>query len=500
MRVNKRNLRVRNIKEILNLAGLRSASQMSLTQFNQYPVTRCREEATALAEYANNKRLAGHFNDVIIQARDKSIPANRLVLSCYSKAFETIFLTMSNELSQERNIPIQLDGEPLRMIIQYMYTGCIDIHSGNVQELLAAAQYLQMKEVKKFCFEYCESALTVENCFGLYRLSLQYGNVSDMNETLQLISSNLDYVARSENFTELSKDQFITMIGKLNPNLIKESSMYTAIITWVGQDESRKPDFVCLFLGILNLHKIPVQFLKDVVAKEPLVKQNEDCFKTVKFRISEKLLHHNNDQDLEDDDLEGDVPDFICDNDQATPTNNRILCIGGLKNTVKEIYNAKGTKEQQFPNLPYSLNRHCELTLNDYVYCNGGEENARWSPQTFNKVYRMNLKRRNLKWEEISPMFKTRRSFGAATFGSKLVVAGGIDPKGPKSSKLIHKSVELYDVERSQWKRLLPMQRRRHSHALVNAGGSLFAIGGQTGHGSSTMCATVERLDDITEN
>ena len=55
---------------------------MSLSHFNHQLVTRHRHNSTTtLVDYAKNKRPAGKFNDVMIQAGEQSIPTNRIVVA-----------------------------------------------------------------------------------------------------------------------------------------------------------------------------------------------------------------------------------------------------------------------------------------------------------------------------------------------------------------------------------------------------------------------------------
>ena len=54
-------------------------------------VTRQRVDILNLLEYANINRDQGYFSDITIVAGNQTIPANRLVLSCYSTYFEGWF-------------------------------------------------------------------------------------------------------------------------------------------------------------------------------------------------------------------------------------------------------------------------------------------------------------------------------------------------------------------------------------------------------------------------
>ena len=64
---------------------------MSLKLFSLQAVSRLRKSTSCLLQYANNNENQGRSNDVTIQSIDASIPANRMVLSCYGSFFEHIF-------------------------------------------------------------------------------------------------------------------------------------------------------------------------------------------------------------------------------------------------------------------------------------------------------------------------------------------------------------------------------------------------------------------------
>ena len=103
---------------------------MSLYKTNCTNVTckRSEENNTKLLQYANTKRINGEFNDVTIQAGEKSISANRMVLSCYSKFFESMFFSSY----QDTVVIQQFNGESIKILIEFIYTGTIDINSENV--------------------------------------------------------------------------------------------------------------------------------------------------------------------------------------------------------------------------------------------------------------------------------------------------------------------------------------------------------------------------------
>ena len=163
-----------------------------------------------------------------------------------------------------------------------------------------------------------------------------------------------------------------------------------------------------------------------------------------------------------------------------------IIQIGGQEKKVSQIFSVSATKTK-FPDLPNDLSGHCAVVLHGCVYCIGGNE-GNWSRSVSDKVYRMNLKETNLRWQKVESMSTKRHLFGAAIFGDNFVAAGGSD--GDRTTN----SVELYKSQRGKWKFISPMHQGKMGHALVNAGGSLFAIGGFC---NSKKLSAVEQLDDV---
>ena len=101
-----------------------------MSENQQQRVTKSTNASTnILQQYADAKRTAGLFNDVTVQAEGESIPANRLVLACYSKFFESMFLSRMKEQYQSKVEIHQFDGKIVKSLIDFMYSGKIDIDS-----------------------------------------------------------------------------------------------------------------------------------------------------------------------------------------------------------------------------------------------------------------------------------------------------------------------------------------------------------------------------------
>ena len=417
-----------------------------------------------LLEFANSNRNDGNFNDVTIQAGAESIPANRMVLACYSKFFKSMFLSQLKERYQNTVEIKEFDGQFIKSVIEYIYTGKIDINTNNVMKLLGTADFLQVDEVKKMCFDYLETSLTVDNCIDTVKASVLYNNPSSHPRIYQFISENFDETVKTENFKDLCKQDLMQIVENLDRNHMQESSLYSAIINWVKHQQNRSAEFSSLFL-LLDLQKLSSNFILDTIADEPLVQASNSCLNAILLCFKTENAK------------------------QQQSKASKMLYVGRTQNkTLIEIHNSFIKSQSRYPYLPRDFSKIlCTLKLDDYVYCI-----VECTDLIKFKAYRLNLKEANSDWEEFSSIGETREGFGAAVWNGKLVVTGGYNDFLSNLN-----FAQLYEPRCDEWKNIAHMICGRDEHALVVANNKLFAIGGRDA--SSNSLATVELLKNETE-
>ena len=403
-----------------------------------------KESNKELLHYAETKRDKGSFNDVIIKTGGQSIPANKMVLSCYSKFFEAMFESNMKE-THENEVEINgFDGCIIKVLIDYIYTGTIIIDPKCVMNILAASDYLRLDAVKEFCFQYLESELTAENCLNIIRASILYKTNASLAQAYALLSENLEEISQTENFKKLSSSHITAIVNELDKNETNETAKYHAVVNWVKSEYgTRSKDFPCLFHSI-DVSKLPLAFLEDVVATESLVRENPACLNAV-LACTFSLLK----------------------NLKLRGTEPKILCVGGNeKGDVFELSIIFGQVTKVYPNLPLNVSGHCAAKVNNFIYCIGGETKEFIDTK---RVFRLNLNKDASIWKEVASLNKARSYFGCDILNDKIVVAGVC--RNPDST-------ELYDERSNTWKMLSVLNESRYGNALVACEGRLYAIGG----------------------
>ena len=417
------------------------------------------EEINQVLKYADESRRKGILTDVCIKAGNKSFLAHRLILSCYSMFFRTMFQTNMKE-KYAYTVTIEgVDETFLESLIEFIYTRKISINQENVFDLLAASDYLQIGEAKQFCFDFLSNIISVETCLEVLNTADLYQNNNLVNKTVQFIAKNFATISSQNNFTCQSKNNLIGLLSKLHSNRVDERLFYDAIIRWMKYDESRDDNFAELFQH-LYLNKFSSSFLVETISTETFVIRNLMCSNLVVKALAMKL------QEL------------------VSTNPSKILCLGGQE-TLEKMFVVHNDDKKVYPALPYESYAQCSLQLDDFVYCIGGGK----SFSSADKVWRMKLYEANMGWEEVSSMKFERKYFGAAVYKNEIAVAGGWS-----HDECANKSAEFYNVIRDQWSVLPSMNEGKYSNILVTCDDSLFCLGGYSGY---RHISTVEKLCDV---
>ena len=438
----------KNIDKTMSVVQSESGKNMS---FRRTPAIK------TIFDFADENRNVGRFSDVTINVKQQTIPANKIILAYFSKYFESMFTTeMSEKYQNEVEIKNQ-DPMAVKLIIDYFYSGIIVIDGGNVLNVLAAADYMQAQDVKDFCFQYLESGLTVGNCLDTIRAYTLFKPEASLGQAVQFLSKQLCEISLLENFRVLSKNDLTSILAKLDQNVVAESSKYIAIINWVKYDvETRKTNFAELF-QLIDLPRIEIEFLEDVIATDALIKENHILLNAV-FECHISYYKKK----------------------RATSKGSKILCLH--KNTVLEIQHQRtfSDVETAYPKLPVGENANTKL-----LFANGSLSGI-GSEREAVRAFQIKLTDTDVNWKEVVTLEESRTSFGAAVFNSYCFIIAG----GKYGNVWATDSVALYDIHINKWKNISCLKQPRYSHSLVSCHIGVFALGGYSGR----VLSTVERL------
>ena len=424
-------------------------------------IDRHRVANSNLLQYASKNRDEGFFNDLTIIAENENISANRLVLSCYSKYLEGMF--KKSILRHDNTIEIRaVGGATLKALIDFIYCGSININNQNVMNLLSGAEYLQLEEVKCFCFEFLEAnEIVLDNALDIFKMISKHKESTLLEKLKKYISMNFNKVSKTEKFKLLSKVDLISCISILDRLHANEASIYQAVVTWTRHnEEARKTEFSELF-NMINLNQMAVDFLEKIIQEENL---NPKCRKQT-FEVYKQL------------------------NSEQKETH--LISLGGdfTRQNVTMALSLSQETSKAYPKLDEKISIQCSLKLNDYIYIIGKQLQTTSSSSNSNGVvFKLNLKQQDGKWKQVASPSKCRILIAASVFYGTLFVAGGFH-EGSETALS-----EYYDPAINEWNSGPQLNQNRSSHCLVSCHGCLYALGGYNG---IERLSSVEMLDDL---
>ncbi|XP_048386483.1 kelch-like protein 5 isoform X3 [Stegostoma tigrinum] len=406
-----------------------------------------------MENYLRHKQLC----DVVLLAGDRRIPAHRLVLSSVSDYFAAMFTNDVREAKQEEIKIEGVDSNALWALVQYAYTGRLELKEDNIECLLSTACLLQLSQVVEACCGFLMKQLHPSNCLGIRSF------------------------ADAQGCTDLHK----------------VAHNYTMFLADMENNILFRDDIECqkLIMEAMKYHLLPE---RRNMLQSPRTKPRKSTV-GVLFAVG-GMDATKGATSIEKYDLRSNTWTHVANMNGrrlqfgVAVLDDKLYVVGGrdgLKtlNTV-ECYNPKSKTWNVMP--PMSTHRHglgVEV-LEGPMYAVGGHDG--WS--YLNTVERWDPQARQ--WNFVASMSVPRSTVGVAVLNGKLYAVGGRDG----SSCL--KSVECFDPHTNKWTPCALMSKRRGGVGVATWNGFLYAIGGHDAPASnltSRLSDCVERYDPKTD-
>ena len=139
------------------------------------------EQTTTTTVFEFDSRWAGpvkemykdrELHDVVLSAGDISVAAHRVILAAASPHLRGLFRSEWNE-SRTQNVELQqVDGRALQKIVDFAYTGKIELAGSTVVAIIQAANLLQVTAVEAAAVDFLSDRLDPGNCFSAMGLGL----------------------------------------------------------------------------------------------------------------------------------------------------------------------------------------------------------------------------------------------------------------------------------------------------------------------------------------
>lgn len=440
-----------------------------------------------LAEF----REQGLLCDILLCVENKKIRAHRVILAAASPYFRAMFLGKLAESNQHRVVLYDFDATAIELIVQYAYTGVVEIDEFNVQSVLYASALLQIDKVKQACCEFLLKVLDVCNCLGIRSLAESLSCHELFEIAHQFVVDHFGDVLKQEEFLFQPYESLKCLLDSKFLNTSSEEEVLSGVLAWLNFCPSERQAHAHSLLKRSCLMKVAPDFLSNLILEDSIVQASSECQQLILETL--EAMKSSNLRDAFE------FPGIL---QRSCRTGCEILLtIGGESGgvTVSSCqcfgqgcsswsWDIPGRFDDSMPLACMNNGRTymAVASTGNQIYVVGGHSS--W--KVLDSVERYEWP--GNKWCQLSPLLVDRMGAGATVLEDQPIVIGGYS----KTSGYLS-SVEMYDHLIDSWTFITPMRATRSYLGGVALGEAVYAIGGVGGErgNSDDWLTSVESLE-----
>lgn len=391
------------------------------------------EQSSALLLQLNALRREEILTDVSLCSDSAEIPCHRNVLASSSPYFRAMFCSSFVERQQPKVTLKGITSAILSSIVDYVYTGLIDISMEVVLPLMQAASMLQYGRLFEACSSYLQEQLSPDNCLSMIRLSEIMSCESLRSEAKEMAMKSFSDISGSEDLCELSLPE---LLGYLEDDSLcaEEEQVFETLVSWIHHDPLTRRGAISDLFKKVRLRHIHPSYLFQFIANDPLIQTSTLCTELIEsvrrlmFSVSAKCSRGTS-VDFE--------PLWVAPRRYACQ--DALVVVGGRKNseqTSREalVYDEQIRKWRRLAKLPVRLYKPSYVTLHSVLYVLGGLTTNTEQAQVSRSVYTLSLKTN--RWRTAEPMLGPRFAHQSVSYLHFIFALGGFGPDRRLSSSV----------------------------------------------------------------
>ena len=262
------------------------------------PITYTEQDSfcVELLKRLNMQRKHGQLCDITLVTKDgEELKAHRNVLSAASPFFCKLLQTDMKE-SREGIVRFEeISGSVMEDVLEFIYTGTLEVTRENAEELVAATNYLLIPSLKTISGRFLQHEMCNSNCISTFYFAEKYDCDELITNSRSFIHKNFASVAEVDEFLSLETKEVERWISSDDISLETEADVFKIAQKWVEHKKSERKAVFEELLRHVRLVFLSRDYLLNVVTNE-LVRDSAGCLKLISEAIS--LTTFANEDDL----------------------------------------------------------------------------------------------------------------------------------------------------------------------------------------------------------
>ncbi|XP_077520037.1 kelch repeat and BTB domain-containing protein 12-like [Amblyomma americanum] len=459
------------------------------------------QQAMQLSLFCEALWLKHQLTDVEVQVETEVFPAHKLVLTCHSPYFHKLLINTKPEM-----LKVQLNGithESFSVLLEYMYTGRLQLTCQNIVDVFQASKHLDMKRIKERCAQVLTSSPDDPlHALFVYVSAKKLGTKPAWQRAYKTILGKFHLVAACPEFLALSAEQVCEILAADSIAARSETELFEVALKWLGAKWPMREQHVVELLRCIRFSGMPMEeavacfhppLLPEVTAK-PEVREmlnNAVCYISAKQVGQEskfKQYTHPQRRFLLKEKPEQ-APEMGMGDATTVASSSRASSMSPPRASVRR----RAGKQRANSPSAYTANEEEDASsvsppagdgapprAMEIPTADGEEAAEQWlgDPLLHEMLHSraLNERTRVVEWDEYAA--KVLPEDSRIRRGSPgVLLVGGIDPHLPHQV-LTGCAVLAYEETDDRWHRVAMLPEPRHHHAGAIVGDNVYVIGG----------------------
>ncbi|MEE4247965.1 MAG: BTB/POZ domain-containing protein, partial [Kangiellaceae bacterium] len=209
---------------------------------------------------------ADEFVDITLVFGKQRIACHKVILAGMCDYFRRMFLTNMLERGSQEVVLKDISASTGVLLVEYLYSGNIDITQLNAQDLLAASEMLLLGALKKKVEDFLLSHTDSVNCISIINLARLYDLKILLADARNYLQEHVKEVVETEEMHLLQEGDLIEV---LEANVSQEEN-FLFIQKWMRSAEGRTDRFEDLMQHV-SLSQCSKDFVCNTVMAEKLM-------------------------------------------------------------------------------------------------------------------------------------------------------------------------------------------------------------------------------------
>ncbi|ELU05660.1 hypothetical protein CAPTEDRAFT_145514, partial [Capitella teleta] len=218
------------------------------------------------------------MTDVTLKLPDGSaVSCHKIVLMASSPFFETMFQSGLKE-STEQDVRLDFaDADTIRMLLDFFYSGEIDINENNARIIASASEFLCMEDLKDECDSSLATLVNSSNYVELGRFGKKYNLAMLTAKSQDYILANFEEIVKTScEFKTFTVNELAELLSNDKLMADNEDLVFESVIRWVNFEPDERKEAFTRIAPLIRFPFCSQATLNNIIPQEPLM-WNSEC-------------------------------------------------------------------------------------------------------------------------------------------------------------------------------------------------------------------------------